>query len=700
MVQTLEKSLSGDIFLFMPESQEAKLAHIEQLITLRHFAEAEECCIAILDVDKQNVEALFLKGALHFQLRSWSVAIKCFKEASQYSGGNATLLNNLGLALLESARNCVPINLVQLQESVAVLQDALLIKPDYAAAWRNLGMAFRELGDTEGARTSFTQALKYDVANAALWCSLGKTYEETGDSESARSCFVNGLSHDPANSNLWLSLGAAYTAEYYFDRAIECYRRVLQLNPDDPAEVYNRLATLYCYLGKIPQSIISFQHAVAVAPIMEQKRAYEMNRLFTLHYVQDAVPEEIASAHIQWGKTFFPTARTGHYNNNADPQRRLKIGYVSPDLRMNAVLFFIQPVLASHDPAQVEVFCYANVAQADSATEQLREHFQIVWRDIVSLDDEAARQLIMDDQIDILVDLTGHGGDNRLPLFGLKPAPIQVTWIGYPDTTGLPAMDYRITDERADPSGMTEHLHTEQLIRMPGCFLCYRPGAEFPVVGDLPLERNGYVTFGTMNNFSKINGRMIDVWCEILRMVPDSRLMIRYRGKEWERINGELAVQLAQNGIAAERLILLGHASSVVDQMLAYQQMDISLDTFPYNGTTTTFEALYMGVPVVTLAGRSHVARVGASILHTLALGDLVAENEHEYIARVVALAGDIPFLAALRNGLRSALLRSSLCDGMSFTRHLEQAYRQIWQKWCSQQQSGYFHRLMECDHV
>jgi predicted O-linked N-acetylglucosamine transferase (SPINDLY family) len=640
---------------FMVESTEQRVQQAEQLISDGLIDEAVTVCTAVLQEDLRNIEALFLLGTVAFRKSSWHAASEFFSEAVRNAPDNPTLLNNLGLAYLESGRNSSPVGRVQLELAVTTLKKALVLKPDYVAAWKNLGVAYRELGDSEGAYHSFT----------------------------------NGLSHDPANASLWLSLGSLYTGEYSFDRAIECYRRLMRLNPEDPAEVLNRLATLYCYIGKIGESVAAFHQAVACAPIFEQKRAYDMNRLFTIHYSPDLTPEQIADSHRVWGQTYFPNPVQVHFQNVPEPRRRLRIGYVSPDLRMNAVLFFIQPVLASHDPAQVEIFCYANVTKTDHATEQLRNHHQVVWRDIVTLDDATACQLIRDDRIDILVDLTGHGGDNRLPLFGLRPAPLQVTWIGYPDTTGLPGMDYRITDAIADPPGLTEHLHTEQLLRLPGCFLCYRPGAEFPDVTGLPLLKNDYITFGTMNNFSKINDRMVDVWCEILRHVPESRLMIRYRGKEWHRINDELSARFVHNGIAAHRLVLLGHASSVVAQLQAYHEMDIALDTSPYNGTTTTFESLFMGVPVVTLVGRSHVARVGASILTALELGELVAESEHEYVTKAVALAHDHSGLDMMRTTLRTKLLQSPLTDSVTFTRQLEQCYREIWQNWCRQQLAG-----------
>ena len=636
----------------MDSAPEAILERTEQLLGEGRDEEAAGLCRGLLSRDPDNVEACFLLGNIAFRAKEWGMAISRFREACRLDRANPVLLNNLGLALLEGTLSRDAVAGASLEDAALVLEEAVALRPDYVTAWKNLGIVRREQGDNAGAHF----------------------------------CFEQGVATAPNDASLWLNKGALYTSSYHFDLAIECYRRILRLDPDDPAEMLNRLATLYCYIGKIAESVEAFERAEAVAPVREQKRAYGMNRLFTLHYLPDITPEEIARAHREWGNTYFSATPSPCFENNPDPQRRLKVGYVSPDLRMNAVSFFIQPVLAAHDPSRVEVFCYADVSKPDEVTRQLREKHPVIWRDISGLSDDEALRMIRLDRIDILVDLTGHGGANRLPLFGLRPAPVQVTWIGYPDTTGLPTMDYRITDAKADPPGMTEDFHTEELVRLPRSFLCYNPGGDFPPEGPLPLLLNGAATFGTMSNFSKINAPLLDIWCEILGQVPGSRLVLRYRGQEWERVHGELCGHLENKGIEGERLLLLGHARSVVEQMLAYHMIDIGLDTFPYNGTTTTCEALYMGVPVVTLAGRSHVARVGASLLETVGLPDLVAETAGEYVEKAVMLAKDMRRLLELRKELRQMVKSSPLTDNITFTAQVEIVYRKMWQRWCREQ--------------
>ncbi|TWJ18870.1 O-linked N-acetylglucosamine transferase, SPINDLY family protein [Geobacter argillaceus] len=562
-------------------------------------------------------------------------------------------------------------------------------RPDDLEALFLLGVCLARRLEWEGAADCFSRACRSAPAIPVLWKNLGIVRQELGDTRGARDCFQQALAIDSRDAELWVSLASVHVVGYAYDRAAECYRHALKLGPSDPAEILNCLATLQVYLGDTGRALNTFEQAISLAPTHVQRLLYSQNRLLTLHYPAHVEPETIAQAHRVWGETFFQGPAACGFSNEPRPDRRLRIGYVSPDFRMNAVSFFIQPVLANHDPARVELFCYANVKQPDEVTRRLREDLRLTWRDITSLDDVQACALIRQDRIDILVDLTGHGADNRLPLCALRPAPVQVTWIGYPDTTGLATIDYRITDAIADPPGMTEHLHTEQLLRLPGCFLCYNPGAEFPAVAPPSCEANDVITFGSMSNFSKITPQLLDIWADLLLRVHGSRLVLRYRGQERERIARDMGGHLERKGVAADRLELLGHASSVVEQLGGYQRMDIALDTFPYNGTTTTCEALWMGVPVVTLAGRTHVSRVGASLLTTVGLPQFIAETPEEYIEKSVALAMNRPLQAALRNRLRGMVSASPLCDHRRFARQVEDAYRTVWARWCAGQERG-----------
>jgi predicted O-linked N-acetylglucosamine transferase (SPINDLY family) len=344
--------------------------------------------------------------------------------------------------------------------------------------------------------------------------------------------------------------------------------------------------------------------------------------------------------------------------------------------------YFIEPVLAHHDHNRFEVFCYSNLQQEDNVSERLKSRANY-WRRIIALSDEQATQKIRADQIDILIDLNGHTGSNRLLVFARKPAPVQVTWLGYPATTGLSTVDYRLTDGFADPVGMTEHLHSEKLIRLPECFSCYRPPADAPEVSGLPAREKGYVTFGSFNNQAKINREVMAVWAKILQAVPGARLTLKNAGLGSKIVQRKVRETFLGWGVEPDRIELLGHDPYESAHLERYRSIDIGLDPFPYNGATTTCEALWMGVPVVALAGQAHAGRVGVSQLSNLGLTELIGNTPEEYVAIATRWARDLERLSQLRAGLRARLAASPLTDAPRFTQNLEQAYRAMWQDWC-----------------
>jgi predicted O-linked N-acetylglucosamine transferase (SPINDLY family) len=366
--------------------------------------------------------------------------------------------------------------------------------------------------------------------------------------------------------------------------------------------------------------------------------------------------------------------------DRADPDRRLRIGYVSRDFRLHSVAYFIEPVIAHHDRAGYGIYCYYLAADHDDTTQRLSQSAD-VWREAhgASVDEIAAR--IYADEIDILVDLGGHTKLNRLGVFSRKPAPVQATWLGYPDTTGLASIDYRITDTVADPPGLTDEIHTERLLRLEPPFVCYQPPHESPAV-DL-RETAGDVVFGSFNMLIKLNGPLIDMWAQILKAVPDSRLLIKSGLLEHDEAVWRVHERFEKAGIARSRVELRALTQHRMDHLAAYGEVDVALDTFPYNGATTTCEALWMGVPVVTLAGESHMSRVGASLLTAVGLSNLISASTAEYVQTAVALGRDPALRRALRAGMRDRLAASALLDHAGFTRKLEGALRRAWRAWC-----------------
>jgi predicted O-linked N-acetylglucosamine transferase (SPINDLY family) len=397
----------------------------------------------------------------------------------------------------------------------------------------------------------------------------------------------------------------------------------------------------------------------------------------------------IAEEHRRWNQVHAEPLRPFilPHTNERSPSRRLRIGYVSPDFRAHSVAYFLEGLLEHHDHSQVEVFCYAEVANPDAVTarmEQLAGH----WRRITGMPDAEVAELIRHDGIDILVDLAGHTANRRLLVFARKPAPVQVTWLGYPNTTGLDTIDYRLTDHFADPPGSTEHLHSEQLIRLPQSAWCYRPLENPPPVSAPPVHDTGHITFGCFNAMPKINRPLLELWSGILLAVPGSRLLLKNASLGETSMQHQLWKQLQEMGIGPERVEMVGCVPDLSGHLGMYGRVDIALDTFPYHGTTTTCEALWMGVPVVTLAGKTHVSRVGASLLSNLGHQEWIASIPEEYVKIAVELAKDLPRLTALRSTLRERMQASPLMDAAGFARDIEAAYRKIWRTWCAQPES------------
>lgn len=460
------------------------------------------------------------------------------------------------------------------------------------------------------------------------------------------------------------------------DVALASCRRMLGLYPEMP-EAHFTLGNVLTTEGKLDDAIASFKNALLYRP---QYAEAHTNLLMALHYSTQYSNRDIFGYAREFGRSIEPSGSLRDFTNTGDSRQKLRIGYVSPDFRAHPVGYFLARVLEAHDPASVEVFCYSNSNVVDAMTTRLRAAAH-GWRNIVGLQDLAAAAMILQDGIDILVDLAGHTADNRLPLFALKPAPVQVTWLGYFGTTGLSTIDYIIADRFVIPPG-EEAYFTEKVWRLPDCYLCYAPHALDIPVGPFPALTNGFVTFGCINNHAKISPETVAAWTTILKRLEGSRLFL----KTWRLFDTDcqasLLSQFTSHGVEADRLILEGR-SPLAEALTAYNRVDIALDPFPFGGGTTTAETLWMGVPLVTLQGGRWTGRMSQSILATLDLNDWVAKDVDQYIETVCLLAADLPHLADLRAGLRERLENSAFCDGPGFTKSLEAAYRGMWTAWC-----------------
>jgi predicted O-linked N-acetylglucosamine transferase (SPINDLY family) len=704
------------------------------------FEKAEALYRQILLTKPNNIDALHNLGILCYQRRDYDSAIRYISKVIQHMPNNANAYNNLGLALtgkgqrdeaiiyyrkaiqIEPALSNAFYNIANalkdkgdIEGAIANYQKALELDPSFTFAYNNLGIAYKHKGDIDEAIRHFKKALSINPLLANAHYNLGLSVLKKGQLEEAMTCYQKALQLNPQFADVYNDLGVAYQVKGDRDAAITCYKKAIGLNLNRP-DVFNNLGLALQEKGQIEEAMSYYQKAIDLNPHFadayinlgnvlkdlgkpdEAVAAYRQvlqikpdhaiacsNILFTMNYDSQYDVQTIFREHLGFGTRLaepLSSIRLRH-TNERDPHKKLRIGYVSPDFRKHSVAYFIEPVLSSHNREKYEVFCYSDVLFPDDVTKRIQEYAD-QWRGIAGMTDDMVSELIRNDKIDILIDLAGHTAKNRLLLFARKPAPVQVSWIGYPATTGLSAMDYKIVDRYTDPEGLTKQFYTEKLIRMPESFLCYLPYEESPDVGPLPALANGVITFGSFNNFSKVSTDILKVWSGILRELPRSRLMLKSQAFISKMVCNRVTDVFEKDGVSAERIEFMSFEPSIKMHLDLYNRIDIALDTFPYHGTTTTCEALWMGVPVITLAGNTHVSRVGVSLLSNAGLPELIASTSEEYIAKAVNLANAPDKLKTLRERLRQMTKNSPLTDQKRFAADLEQIYHEIWNKWCS----------------
>ena len=638
------------------------------LLALRRHEDALASYDRVLAVRPDYAEALSNRGNALLALQRPDEALASYGRAVRLKPDYAEAHYNLGNALLDLGRP---------QEAVASCDEALSLKPDYAEAHNNLGNAFLGLARPDEAVASFYKAISLKPDYPEAYSNLGNALQVQSGFDEAVQNYRRALALKPDFAEAHKNLGNALKEQGKLDEAVASYQQALSCKPDF-AEAHNNLGNALQDQGKLDEAVASYRQALSCKPDFA---AVYSNLLFATQFCAVQSPEELLAIHAPFAAQFEAPlkAQWRRHQNTAEPARRLKVGYVSPDLRRHAVAFFIEPVLACHDSKQIEVFCYYNHLLRDGFTDRLAGYADH-WLDCKSLPDPQLAERIRADGIDILVDLAGHTRDNRLLTFARKPAPIQITYLGYPGTSGLTAMDYRLTDGCADPAG-SEAYYTEKLLRLPDSLCCYRPDRDMPQITALPARHNGYVTFGSFNNFNKIDRPCIELWARVLSAVPGSRLLMVTvpEGESRQR----LTAQFGALGVAAQRLEFVGKLAQG-EFLRTFQRADIALDPIAVTGGTTTCEALWMGLPVVVLVGARFTTRVGYSFLSAAGLQEFAAQSAQGYVQVAAKLAGDLTRLAQLRAGMRAQMARSPLVDEARFTRNLEKIYRQVWQHWCS----------------
>jgi protein O-GlcNAc transferase len=565
----------------------------------------------------------------------------------------------------------------QLPQAETLYREILSRQPAHVGALHYLGVIAHQSGRSDIAIDLVRKALSLNPNDSEIHNNLGNILKEAGQLDQAIAACRHAILLNPNLAEAYNNLGNALRASGQFDQAVVAFRQAMVLKPNYP-DVYNNLGNVLADMGELDESIAAYRQAIA---LRSNYAAAQSNLVNAMHYHPGYNAGAIAQELDIWNRRYAEQFKqfTQPHLNDRNPQRRLRIGYVSSDFRGHPVGRFMLPLLAHHDKTNFQVFAYSQTSVADAITRQLRSHVD-EWRTIVNLSDAQAADLIRQDRIDILVDLTMHTIGNRLLVFARKPAPVQVTYLAFCSTTGLQAIDYRLSDPYLDPPGEDESVYSEKTIRLPETYWCYQPILDNSEIGPSPTLDRGFITFGSLNSFCKVTEPALVTWARILTAVPKSQLLLHaYEGAHRQGVLD----RLERENVDPKRVRFAGYMQAR-NYFELYQQIDVALDTFPFAGGTTTCDALWMGVPVVSLAGKTAVGRGGSSILSNLGMPELIAHTEEEYVQIATELAQNFPRLCNLHSVLRHRMEQSPLMDAPRFARNIESAYRQMWQAYCS----------------
>lgn len=622
-------------------------------------AAGEQCSVPPIK-NNLNMETLLIEKARRLREAGQAkAALRLLEDVVAQPGLNSALLRERGLGYA-----C----LGEHKKAVDNLKQAQLVLPEDFEALFVVATTLFQLGRAEESLATLERLLACVPDLALLHGLKGQCLSSLKRGFEAHVAFLKARQLQPDSANLLIQHGNHLVTWCHAEQAVALFEHAIALEPDNPSAYYD-LGRAHRFLGRADKALHFFRKALELAP---NNRAFGNGYLFDLCYQDQLSAEQVADEHRRLGRQQYPDSGANRRMPAAAPVgSRLRIGYLSADFFMHPVMRFLEPVLKNHDRSRFDIYCYANVTKPDEVTQKVQQ-MGLVWRDIKGHSAQTVAAQIRADGIDVLVDLSGHTAGNRLDVCALKPAPVQVSWLGYPHSTGLQQIDWYLSDSWCDPPGMTDHLYVEQVWRLPGLFCCYQPHDPSPTA-DRVADKG--LTFGCFNNFAKATERQLLLWADLLRNLPASRLFLKNPVVGENGPQQRLTAFFEGQGVSADRLLFSAFTPAYEDHLACYQQVDIALDTFPYNGTTTTCEALWMGVPVVTLAGKTHHSRVGVALLHAVGLDDLVADSPDQYVAIALQLAGDTARLKELRVGLRARLTDSAVMAHAAFTRQLEEAF-------------------------
>jgi predicted O-linked N-acetylglucosamine transferase (SPINDLY family) len=703
---------------------------------LGQSADAEARYSEAAALDPSHADALCNLGVMRKLRGDVAGAVAAYEACLSVNPNHAHGTSNMAIALNDLANAAKLAG--DVPAAIRVYERALTFDSGSAESMYNLGVAQAEVGELDRAVIAYETTLKLRPGCAEAWNNLGVLLRERGNAPRAAECYANAVALKPGFAQACNNLGVLRTTQGKAQEALTALQSAVAADPEY-AVAHNNLGVLLRDTGDVHEALRSYEECVRLSP---DDRVASQNYLLALNYVFPGEDPRVCDAHVAWGRRMaelvgeplppraFDEARdagagelagageparelanvSGFASLSASPtssrenlltltqsssgvtrrSRRLVVGYVSPDMYTHSVSYFAAAPLRHHDAARVRLIVYSATPVEDARTHALRASVAQnggEWRDVARLSERALAELIRRDGVDVLVELTGHTANNRLATLALRPAPVQVTWMGYPNSTGMAgAVAYRVTDERCDPTD-TKQTFAERSVRLPGCFLCYTPHPEAPPVARAPCLAAGYVTFGCFNALAKVTPAVRALWGRLLRAVPHSRLVVKAKPFACASVQRRFLSAMAEEGVASWRVDVRALAERTADHLGAYGAVDVALDTFPYAGTTTTCEALWQGVPVVTMRGAAHAHNVGVSLLAAVGLErECVAETPDAYVAKCAALAADRAALAAAREGMRAKMRApGGLCDGEAHTRKLEEAYVAMWRRHCEE---------------
>ncbi len=651
-----------------------EIAHlIAQALQYQNIGNLKAAKAVFSDVLKQdpvNTEASYRLACLYDHLGNEGMAVKLLVRAVNANASAHACHYELANILFRQKNY---------EDSIRHLREVIRLKPENALAHNSLGFALMHTGQQSQARASFENAIRCKPGYADPHHNLGLERIAAGDLESALDALLEATRIQPESANFYCSLGGLYCQMHRIGDAEQAAKTAVRLQPNG-AKFHSNLGMIQLIVGQRDGAIQHYEEALRLNPADSASSSGLI--LATMYSTDD--PAVLHARTEKWEQFHGVPLRNfmKRHSNSRDAARRLRIGYVSGDFWNHAAVRWIEPLLAGSKQPDFAVICYNNSVKNDAVTNRLKLYAD-EWIDCVALTDDPLAERIRKYSIDILVDLSSHTDANRLLVFARQPAPVQVSWFGMPVSTGLKSIQYRLTDAIIDPPVESDVYYSEKLVRLPRFYAAFSPDPAAPAVGEGPCVRNGFVTFVSLNTLAKITPAMLQIWAQLLAALPNARLLLQAQGLDVKEFADPVRQVFTQQGIAPERLSLRGW-QSIGDYLQVGHEADIALDPFPFNGGVTTCHALWMGLPLVTLSGRSAASRVGSSILTGLGLTDLVAQDAAAYKSIAMNLAADSARLASLRASMRGRMETSGLLDGAGLAREVQDAYRAMWQTWCA----------------